>query len=746
MSELGWGTWTTERPAELRHLQSGLLIAPILYSTREGRATALPPGSCLKLGPRTIGGGDAAFTTEFGGTVIEWRYLFSDHRSARIQWRCASNGEWGLRYWILLCVAHRRAKSLRFDERTGAVSSEEAEAEFRVVPDAAPSMATFHDSIDSAAAEIEEKGYFCLSSRGVEGRVAALRFNLEQAPSQGVSAQIGSSAAAELPARRTKPARHDNRVRTSVPSPGTTQAALQAVHDVLAWNHAYDEINKRDYTVLSRNWNRMKFGGFGVWLNDILFNGMMWSLFDSGTAQRNLDEATLRQTEHGNFPCLVTGNDAWTDRSQIPAAAFAVWSVHSRTGDREFLERIYPRIARNNEWWRIRRNLADGFIGYGTSIDVGDGLYKGTKFGAQNESSMDNSPLHDDAPFNPQTGMLESKDVGLNSMFALDTEMLGRIAEELGDFEAAESYKARHEKLAAKISEELWDAERQVFANKLPSGEFIRQIAPTSFYPLAAGAATPDQASSMCGRYLESDDWFGGRFGLPSVARSDPAFPDNVYWRGRIWGPMNFWTYMGLRRCGMTEAATRLAHRSRELFGAEWLHRRCGENYNADTGAICDGADADDFYSWGALLPLMSVQEVLQVDPWNGFCISPCLAGEYFGPVATRFGAVEIENGLSEWLVRLDGKPTIAGNFAGTISDVEIRKSSLELTLPTGRAGERLSLPGRAIAKVDVLASGTGTTFGTCDATITEQGDILFGQRSLPARIALNLDPWRLSE
>lgn len=737
MNGLSWGTWTTERPAELRHLQSGLLIAPVLYSSKEGRSTKLPPGPGLKLGPRTIGGGDAAFTTEFAGTVIEWQYLFNDPCNARIQWRRVSSGEWGLRYWILLCVEHRHATSLRYDRRTGSIFSEDEAANFRVTPDAAPSMATFHEGIGAAAEEIEEKGYFHLSSRGAEGRVAALRFNLEQAPSQGLSAQVGRATPVEQQTPRTKPTRRDNRSRISAPSSGAAQAALQAVHDVIAWNHAYDEINKRDYTVLSRNWNRMKFGGFGVWLNDILFNGMMWSLFDCGIAQRNLDEATLRQTEHGNFPCLVTGNDAWTDRSQIPAAAFAVWSAHSRTGDREFLELIYPRVARNNEWWRNRRNLADGFIGYGTSIDVGDGLYKGTKFGAQNESSMDNSPLHDDAPFNPQTGMLESIDVGLNSMFALDTEMLGHMAEELGDREAAEIYRARHKKLAEKISEELWDAERQVFANKLPNGEFIRQIAPTSFYPLAAGAATPSQANSLRERYLESDNWFGGRFGLPSIARSDPAFPDNVYWRGRIWGPMNFWTYIGLRRCGMTEAASRLALRSHELFGIEWRHRQCGENYNADTGAICDGADADDFYSWGALLPLTFVQEVLQVDPWNGLCLSPRLAGEYFGPVATRIGTVEIENGANGWLVLLDGKPTVAGNIAGTFSNVEFRKNSLELTLPKGKANECLFLPGRTIAAVEVLASEAGTTFGTCDATITEQGNVLFGQRSLPARIAL---------
>ena len=44
---------------------------------------------------------------------------------------------------------------------------------------------------------------------------------------------------------------------------------------------------------------------------------------------------------------------------------------------------------------------------------------------------------------------------------------------------------------------------------------------------------------------------FGGAFGLPSVTRDDPAYGDNVYWRGRIWGPLNFWTYQALRRAGL---------------------------------------------------------------------------------------------------------------------------------------------------------------------------------------------------
>ena len=82
-------------------------------------------------------------------------------------------------------------------------------------------------------------------------------------------------------------------------------------------------------------------------------------------------------------------------------------------------------------------------------------------------------------------------------------------------------------------------------------GNFVAPLAPTSFYPLIAGIGSPEEHAALVERYLRATDKFGGAFGLPSVTRDDPAYGDNVYWRGRIWGPLNFWTYQGLRRAGL---------------------------------------------------------------------------------------------------------------------------------------------------------------------------------------------------
>lgn len=168
----------------------------------------------------------------------------------------------------------------------------------------------------------------------------------------------------------------------------------------------------------------------------------------------------------------------------------------------------------------------------------------------------------------------------------------------------------------------MWDSERQVFANRLWSGKFVSAIAPTSFYPLLAGGASAAQSQAMLS-WLEREDGFGGPFTLPSVTRADPAYPDNVYWRGRVWPPLNFLAYYALRRNHFDTEADNLARRSLALFEGHWRTRRiCAENFNAETGQADDQPDTDTFYGWGALLPWLGVATVCDVMPWRDFEIN----------------------------------------------------------------------------------------------------------------------------
>ncbi|MGH6961887.1 MAG: MGH1-like glycoside hydrolase domain-containing protein, partial [Dongiaceae bacterium] len=338
-------------------------------------------------------------------------------------------------------------------------------------------------------------------------------------------------------------------------------------------------------------------------------------------------------------------------------------------------------LARNHDWWwRTRDGNGDGLVEYGTS-PVGEGLYRGTKLAAKDESSMDNSPVHDEATLRTDVWTLDCADVGLNSLLALDGEMLANMARALGQESEAERLASRSEALKVRIREQLWDNGRQVFANRLWSGKFTTSLAPTSFYPLLAGAASEAQARALL-PLLTDVAKFGGTWRLPSCTRDDLAFPDNVYWRGRVWPPLNFLVWHGLKRYGFEAEASDLADNSCRLFQGEWARRNCPENYSAVTGEALDQPDTDSFYGWGALMPAMAVGEVTDVNPWNGWEITHGLGDATVGPLLTPAGPAFVQS-VAAWMkVIIGGDTVLQATVPGRYRHIELGERAIRLVLP----------------------------------------------------------------
>ena len=699
MSSVGWGTWSADRPVELVHLASGLTLTPVLYSARAGSVSRISMGPDLTLGERTLDGASAAFRTRHAETEMDWRYRFDAPDAVTIDWTTRANGEWGLRFWVALCVSSGGDFRFRYDSHTGVLSAPSGSVAFDIVSAKKPLLVTIHDDLDELEREFHDRGYFYLGSRGTEGRFAALRFNLEEAPAMRISVALSSAAPPEQPPLPEGPTEI---VRET--QPDAADRPLCAVHDVMAWNHVFDRINSRPYTVLTRYWNTQKFGGFGVWMNDIVYNAWLWGLFDRLKARDNLEAVFVWQTEAGNFPCLVTGNDRWLDRSQPPIVSYVVWALAARHGDRGLLEWAYPALLKNHDWWWRHRSAGKaGLVVYGTSLDAGDGLYKGTKLAAKDESSMDNMAVHDPAPFDEVTGLLMSYDVGLNSLLALDGECLALIAGELGFEEDAERIRHSSEAHKVRIRDHLWDTARGVFANRLVGGTFVEPLAPTSFFPMVAGAATPDQVDRLVSGYLLPREKFGGEPGLPSATRDHPAYRDNVYWRGRIWAPLNFWTWQGLRRMGREAEAQALVEMSWRLFETGWRDRLCGENYNSETGAILDQADTDPFYSWGVLLAAMPIAAAMDFTPWHGFSVSRPLGSGSLGPLWSPVGPVAVEG--DEGILRLRaGYDVILETSLGGLTHLGWAHDLTSVQIPPGADGDWIAFP--ATAAVHAMLDG----------------------------------------
>ncbi|MEM7170700.1 MAG: trehalase family glycosidase [Pseudomonadota bacterium] len=698
-----WWTWNADLPAEVRHLESGFTITPVLYAASTNATTRLRPGPGVVFGPRPIGESAVHLDLSHAGTSLEWQYGFGRDGRLDISWRATAFGEWGLRFWVVLCFQGPIGVTFTYDPNVGLLAGAKNEFRLSVLSAKKPLMATFHNNLEALEQEFFEKGYFYLASRGTQGHFAALRFNLEEGPEMALSIALSEKKAPVL----ERPLLPDASLQARQAPKGRNQEALEAVHDVMAWNHVYDSINDRPYTVLSRFWNSHKFGGFGVWLDDVLYNALLWGHFDLARAIENLDAVFAWQTEAGNFPCLVTGNDAWLDRSQPPIASYVIWALFLRSGDRALVSDRFEALLKNHDWWWEKRSLGDtGLVAFGTSLDAGDGLYKGTKLAAKDESTMDNSPLHDLVPFDEDSGLLLAADVGVNSLLALDGEILVQMAALLGHQDVSDRVAERVHQHKARIADWLWDDSRGVFANRMRDGTFVRPIAPTSFYPLVAGIGSPDQIDRLLAGYLEDPDKFGGDLGLPSITRDDPAFSDNVYWRGRIWGPLNYWVYQGLRRMRHEPAARALAEKSWRLFEMGWRQRCCGENYNAESGAISDQPDTDTFYSWGALLPELSIAEEINFDPWSGWSLQAPRQDGLLGPVQTPLGPCFLNRSGDSWMLKgVDGQVHLESNFGGRLSHLALDGDCPSLTISASLSDpvERwIAFPARGAAQCTV--------------------------------------------
>jgi neutral trehalase len=287
---------------------------------------------------------------------------------------------------------------------------------------------------------------------------------------------------------------------------------------------------------------------------------------------------------------------------------------------RWFLEEVYANLLSwNRWWWKARRNRGD-LLSWGSTPyePLYDAYWEKTgvneRFGASLESGLDNSPMYDDVPFDADRHVLQVWDVGLNGLYVADCAALADIAAVLGRSAEAAELTHRSETVRAAMSSELWDEQGGLFLNKrVDTGEMSRRISPTNFYALLALAATPDQAERMIREHFYNPVEFWGEWVLPSIARNDTAYAEQSYWRGRIWGPMNFLTYIGLRRYGLARARRDLVEKSKSLLLKNWCaHGHVLENYNAETGdnTVAQGkAGGDSFYYWGGLLGTMALME-----------------------------------------------------------------------------------------------------------------------------------------
>jgi neutral trehalase len=412
---------------------------------------------------------------------------------------------------------------------------------------------------------------------------------------------------------------------------GEWEGLIASISNNLAWMKLYQPDKKRVYLPAGRRWifpgPEGKRDLWTIFEWDAFFNALEAVVEDRELAKMEIEAVLDTQYPWGNIPNWRSANSGAPDRSQPPVGSYAVLKTYLRTHDMSLLSNSYEGLKKWHEFWRApgingnprRDGNEDGLLEWGSDADK---LFEGMPKWEQGvdgrqraawESGEDDLPNYDGVPFDDQKGTLKMNCIDLSSLYALDTEMLMRMASILGKKEDAEAFKKEYEAIKEKINRVLWD--RDFYFDRSWDEKFSTHKAASNFYPMIAGVPDKDRVSKIV-NHLQSEKEFWGDYVIPTISRDNPAFKDQQYWRGTIWPPTNYLVYQGLKRYGLDKIASEFAVKSAKLFLKSWrTFQLCRENYNSVTGE----GGGQRYQSWGPLFALILLEDFIDVCPFDGF-------------------------------------------------------------------------------------------------------------------------------
>ena len=395
---------------------------------------------------------------------------------------------------------------------------------------------------------------------------------------------------------------------------GTHSESYTAMKTCLAWDTIYESEHDRICSPVSRLWNN-NWGGYVLFDWDTYFAALMASVESKELAQLNAIAITDEVTESGFVPNFGAADDLKSrDRSQPPVGSHVCLEIYRKWPEKWFLEKVYPVLLQWNRWFAGHRMTPEGYLCWGSDpFAVRNGRWSELMSvddwqGAAFESGLDNSPMYDGMDFDPQTHLMKLADVGLMGLYIMDCRCLTEIARILGDEQIIPELQERKRQVEQALAT-LWDDQFGLFCNRnLSDGTLSHRISPTNFYALQADCVTETQKQRMMAEHLYNAEEFWGDYIIPTIARNDPAYPDQNYWRGSIWAPTNYLTYAAMKHAGLKKECDDLTRKSEELLLKEWrLHGHVHENYSGYDGMGCGKWNSDKFYHWGGLLAYIAL-------------------------------------------------------------------------------------------------------------------------------------------
>lgn len=384
---------------------------------------------------------------------------------------------------------------------------------------------------------------------------------------------------------------------------GILGRVAETITSELFWIMIYHPYVKRTWITLGRHW--IENYPWNIWGWDECLAGIIASL-ESEEVARN---------------CILT---AYQDMRLGP---YATWKVYTKFHDKKLLECCYP---------YFRDYYSDADLVRGGMVFLN---------GEKQDANFEVGKGMDDTLMRDVEG-LEMYSLDGSCQKAWNLEIMAKMGIILGDLEYVEKFTRYYNELKDSINTVLWNEDEGIYLNRyIETGEWNYVESPTCFYPLLAGVPSDEQVCKLISHLLNPEEFWGDyiiptlnknhpAYGLPSPSEYNKGWSDHpdyglpspsgykkgwsayCYWRGNIWPPTNYLVYQGLKRYEIDDIAYEFAKKSTTMWQKTWeKYNWACENYHPETGERSEMSYKH--YNWSMLLPLMGIEEMLDVEAWN---------------------------------------------------------------------------------------------------------------------------------
>jgi glycogen debranching enzyme len=301
---------------------------------------------------------------------------------------------------------------------------------------------------------------------------------------------------------------------------------------------------------------------------------------------KGTDGRLVPDEEREEFLNSYWSHQTYSDITQPPILAMSVLEVHQADYHRGFAMEMIPRLKAFYDYLGRRRADKDGLLriihpwesGWDNSqrwdeVIGAEGVERFLIDRRKIRLMSKYKALHWDLDKIIDSRQFLVKPVDFNVLYAKNMECLSRLCELMGDRPGAAEYKERARLVADSIRSAMWDGDKYVDILQAPEGDRLSRVKSAAmFYPMMlAGEA---RSRHLIHHHLANPDEFSppDGFMVSTTSLDDPSCDGSEYWRGNVWGIVNFFVHCGVREYLKTRpddaVASAMAERIREsMFG-----------------------------------------------------------------------------------------------------------------------------------------------------------------------------------